>query len=148
MPHEWTRGDYTISTDRRRLDLDVIHGFLVRSYWAEGRARERVALAIENSLPFGVYHRDAQVGFARVVTDCVVIAFLADVFILEEHRGNGLGGWLVEVVTSLPELQSVRRWLLGTRDAHELYRKFGFGEPAPGILMERLNRESDKSEEA
>jgi GNAT superfamily N-acetyltransferase len=137
MIHEWTRGEYTISTDRSRLDMDVIHGFLVRSYWAEGRPRERVALAIEHSLPFGLYHGEAQVGFARVVTDHVVIAFLADVFILEAHRGKGLGAWLVEVVTSLPELRSVRRWLLGTRDAHELYRKFGFHEPIPGILMER-----------
>lgn len=144
MVHEWTRGDYTISTDRRRLDLDIIHGFLARSYWAEGRSRERVALAIEHSLPFGLYHREAQVGFARVVTDQVVIAFLADVFVLEAHRGHGLGAWLVETVMSLPELRSIRRWLLGTRDAHELYRKFGFQEPTPGVLMERLDRESDR----
>lgn len=142
--HEWTRGEYTISIDRQRLDLDVIHGFLVRTYWAEGRSRERVAQAIEHSLPFGLYHRDAQVGFARVVTDYVVIAFLADVFVLEGHRGKGLGQWLVEVVTGLPELRSIRRWLLGTRDAHELYRKFGFGEPTPGVLMERLDRDSDR----
>jgi hypothetical protein len=80
----WTRGEYVISTERERLDLDVIHGFLVRSYWAEGRSRERVARSIERSLPFGLYHREAQVGFARVVTDDVVIAFLADVFVLEK----------------------------------------------------------------
>src|SRR5205823_5869774 len=98
MVHEWTRGEYTISTDRSRLDLDVIHGFLTRSYWAAGRSRDRVALTIEQSLPFGLYHREAQVGFARVVTDHVVIAFLADVFVLEPHRGKGLGAWLVEVV--------------------------------------------------
>jgi GNAT superfamily N-acetyltransferase len=139
MVHEWTRGDYTISTDRRRLDLDVIHGFLARSYWAAGRSRERVALALEHSLPFGLYHREAQVGFARVVTDHVVIAFLADVFVLEEHRGDGLGAWLVEVVTGLSELRSVRRWLLGTRDAHGLYQRFGFRAPTPGVLMERLD---------
>src|SRR5262245_37620653 len=144
MNHEWTRGEYTISTDRQRLDLDVIHGFLTRSYWAEGRSRERVARAIEHSLPFGLYHRGAQVGFARVVTDSVVIAFLADVFVLEAHRGRGLGRWLVEVVTGLPELRSVRRWLLGTRDAHELYRKFGFREPTPGVLMERVDPDSDR----
>jgi GNAT superfamily N-acetyltransferase len=143
MVQEWTRGEYTISTDRRRLDLDVIHGFLARSYWAAGRSRERVALAIDHSLPFGLYHREAQVGFARVVTDHVVIAFLADVFVLEEHRGDGLGAWLVEVVTGLPELRSVRRWLLGTRDAHGLYRSFGFGEPTPGVLMERLDPGGD-----
>ena len=143
MTHEWTRGEYTISTDRRRLDLDVIHGFLSRTYWAEGRSRERVAHAIDHSLPFGLYDRDAQVGFARVVTDYVVLAFLADVFVLEGHRGQGLGGWLVEVATGLPELRAVRRWLLGTRDAHDLYRKFGFRDPTPGVLLERLDPESD-----
>jgi GNAT superfamily N-acetyltransferase len=144
MTHEWTRGEYTISTDRSRLDLDVIHGFLTRSYWAAGRSRERVARAIDASLPFGLYHGDTQIGFARVVTDEVVIAFLADVFVLEAYRGQGLGHWLVEVVTGLPELQPVRRWLLGTRDAHKLYRKFGFREPKPGVLLERVDPESDR----
>jgi GNAT superfamily N-acetyltransferase len=133
----WTRGEYTISTDRSRLDLDVIHGYLDRSYWAQGRSRERVAVSIAESLPFGVYRGQAQVGFARVITDHVTLAFLADVFVLEEHRGRGIGTWLVEVVTSLPELHSVKRWLLGTRDAHGLYRKFGFGPPTPEIWMER-----------
>src|SRR4051794_30782600 len=141
---EWTRGDYTISSARERLDVDVIHRFLVQSYWAEGRSRERVAQSIEHSLAFGLYHRDEQVGFARVVTDYVVLAFLADVFVLEAHRGKGLGRWLVETVTSLPDLCPMRRWLLGTRDAHELYRKFDFREPAPGVLMERVDRDSDK----
>ena len=144
MIREWTRGEYTISTDRKRLDLDIIHGFLIGSYWAEDRARERVAESIDHSLPFGLYHREEQVGFARVLTDYVVLAFLADVFVLETHRGRGLGAWLVEVVTSLPELRPIRRWLLGTRDAHDLYRKFGFGEPEPGVLMEKVDAESDK----
>jgi GNAT superfamily N-acetyltransferase len=143
MIREWTRGEYTISTDRKRLDLDIIHGFLVGSYWAEGRSRERVVQSIEHSLPFGLYLREEQVGFARVLTDYVVLAFLADVFVLEAYRGRGLGTWLVEVATSLPELRSVRRWLLGTRDAHALYRRFGFGEPKPGVLMERVDAESD-----
>jgi GNAT superfamily N-acetyltransferase len=138
MIREWRRGDYTISTDRDRLDLDVIHGFLGTSYWAKGRPRDRVAQSIEGSLPFGLYRANHQVGFARVVTDHVVLAFLADVFVIEAHRGQGLGAWLVETVTSLPELQNVRRWLLGTRDAHALYRKFGFAEPTPGVFMERL----------
>src|SRR5439155_1122793 len=96
MIHEWTRGEYTISTDPRRLDLDLIHDFLSGSYWAAGRSRERVACSIEHSLPFGLYHPGGQVGFGRVVTDYVVIAYLADVFVLEAHRGKGLGGWLVE----------------------------------------------------
>jgi len=144
MTHEWTRGEYTISTDPRRLDLDVIHGFLTRSYWAEGRSRERVALSIAHSLPFGLYHASGQVGFARVVTDHVVIAYLADVFVLEPHRGRGLAKWLVETVVGVPELRHMRRWILGTRDAHGLYRRFGFEEPARGILMEKVDPTSDR----
>lgn len=140
---EWTRGEYTISTDPGRLDLEVIHRFLVDSYWAKGRTPERVAQSIEHSLPFGLYHGEEQVGFARVVTDYVVLAFLADVFVLEPHRGRGLGSWLVEVVTGLPELNRIRRWLLGTRDGHDLYRKFGFEEPTSGVLMERVDQECD-----
>lgn len=141
----WTRGEYTISTERKRLDLDVIHGFLVRSYWARGRTRDRVSQSIAHSLPFGLYHRQEQVGFARVVTDYVVIAYLADVFVLEEHRGNGLGEWLVETAMSLPELHLMRRWLLATRDAHELYRRFGFDQPKAGVLMELVNKRSDET---
>ncbi|MDQ6769886.1 MAG: GNAT family N-acetyltransferase [Gemmatimonadota bacterium] len=144
MIHEWTRGEYTISSDRERLDIDVIHGFLARSYWAKDRTRERVIESIEHSLPFGLYHRDEQVGFARVLTDYVVLAFLADVFVLEAHRGKGLGSWLVEAITTVPELGHIRRWLLGTRDAHELYRRFGFVEPKPNVLMEKLDPESDR----
>lgn len=144
MIREWTRGEYTISTDRQRLDIDVIQGFLVHSYWAKDRTRERVVQSIEHSLPFGLYHLDKQVGFARVLTDYVVLAFLADVFVLEGHRGKGLGTWMVEVITTLPELGGIRRWLLGTRDAHKLYRQFGFGEPRPNVLMERLDPESDR----
>ena len=144
MHPEWILDDYTISTDPNRLDLDAIHGFLTTSYWAQGRSRERVAESIEQSLPFGLYHGDAQVGFARVITDYVTLAFLADVFVLEAHRGKGLGVWLVEVVTSFPELASVRRWHLLTRDAHGLYRKFGFKEPDPTRHLERVNLDSER----
>lgn len=144
MIREWTRGEYTISTDRQRLDIAVIHGFLVHSYWARDRTRERVVQSIEHSLPFGLYHLEKQVGFARVLTDYVVLAFLADVFVLEAHRGKGLGTWMVEVITTLPELGGIRRWLLGTRDAHKLYQQFGFGEPKPNVLMEKLDPESDR----
>lgn len=144
MIREWTRGEYTISTDPGRLDLDVIHGFLTRSYWAEGRPRERVAQSIRHSLPFGVHHPSGQVGFARVVTDHVVVAYLADVFVLEAHRGRGLGKWLVEVVLGVPELRAIRRWILGTRDAHGLYTRFGFTEPPRGLLLEKMDPDSDR----
>jgi GNAT superfamily N-acetyltransferase len=144
MTREWTRGEYAISTDRSRLDVDLIHAFLARSYWAEGRSRERVARSIEHSVPFGLYHASGQVGFARVVTDHVVVAYLSDVFVVEPHRGRGLGKWLVEVVLGAPELQGIRRWILGTRDAHDLYRRFGFADPAPGVLLEKMDPDSDR----
>ena len=124
---ETTLGAYLISTDRARLDLDAIHSYLsLESYWARGRSRDRVVRGIENSLPFGVYRDGAQVGFARVVTDYATFAWLADVFVLKEHRGRGLSKWLMEVILGHPELQGFRRWVLATKDAHELYRKFGF----------------------
>jgi GNAT superfamily N-acetyltransferase len=135
---EWIRGHYRVSTDPRRLDLDVIHGFLSqRSYWAEGIPREVVERSIRNSLPFGVYDDDALVGFARVVTDHATYAYLADVFVLESHRGHGLSKWLLECVLAHPDLQGLRRWHLATRDAHELYARYGFQPLAdPGNLME------------
>ena len=128
---EWRNGEYMISDERARLDLDVVHGFLSReSYWARGRSRERVERSIEHSLPFGVYRADGrQVGFARVVTDRATFAWLADVFVVPEERGRGLSKWLVECVLAHPELQGLRRWILATRDAHGLYRRYGFAEP-------------------
>ena len=129
IPNEWRRGDFVISTDRPRLQLNFIHDFLASSsYWAKGRSLEVVQRSIENSLNFGVFKGDEQVGFARVVTDYATFAWLADVFIVEKYRGEGLGVWLIEVITSHPRLQGFRRWLLATRDAHELYRRFGFTE--------------------
>jgi GNAT superfamily N-acetyltransferase len=137
---EWRRGEYTISTDRGRLDLPFVHDFLsARSYWARGRAFETVRRAAENSLSFGLYKGARQVGFARVVTDYATFAWLADVFVLEEFRGEGLGVWLVETALAHPELQSLRRWILATRDAHELYRRFGFKEiEQPQFYMHRM----------
>ena len=128
---EWRKGEYTISDDRARLDLDVVHGFLSgESYWARGRSRERVERSIEHSLPFGLYRADGrQVGFARVVTDRATFAWLADVFVVAEERGRGLSKWLVECILAHPELQGLRRWILATHDAHELYRRYGFAEP-------------------
>jgi GNAT superfamily N-acetyltransferase len=139
---EWSRGGFTISTDPERLDRARIHGFLVDSYWAKAIPREVVDRSIEGSLNFGVYEGAAQVGFARVITDRATFAYLADVFVLESHRGRGLAVWLMEVIQAHPELQSLRRWILMTRDAHELYRKFGFREiEDPGRCMEIVDRE-------
>jgi GNAT superfamily N-acetyltransferase len=120
------------------LDLEVVHGFLRRSYWAAGVPENVVRRSIENSLCFGVYRGEEQAGFARVVTDRATFAYLADVFVLEEHRGRGIGKWLVEVILSHPDLQGLRRWMLATRDAHDLYRRYAFTELArPGIFMEK-----------
>lgn len=130
--------DYTISDDPARLDLDAIHGFLSRSYWSPGIPRETVARAIANSLCFGVYLHNAQVGFARLVTDRATFAYLADVFVLEPHRGRGLSRALMEVIVAHPQVQGLRRWLLATRDAHGLYRKFGFVDLAnPALFLTR-----------
>lgn len=134
------RGDYVISTDVQRLDVLAIHAFLSRSYWSPGIPLALVQRAIDHSLCFGLFHRDEQVGFARVVTDRASFAYLADVYVLEAHRGRGLSKWLIEVVRAHPDLQGLRRFLLATRDAHELYRQFGFKELAdPSRLMEVLD---------
>ena len=120
------RENFTISTDPARLDVDTIVDFLTRAYWAKGRPRERTERAIANSLVFGLYDGDKQIGLARVVTDYSVFAYLCDVFIHEDYRAHGLGKWLMETVHNHPDLQGLRRWTLATRDAHELYRQFGW----------------------
>jgi GNAT superfamily N-acetyltransferase len=139
MTSEWRRDEYTISTDKERLNVSLIHDFLSNtSYWATGREIEIVQRSIENSLNFGLYHGDEQVGFARVVTDYATFAWLADVFLLEDHRGRGLGTWLMQIIISHPSLQGFRRWVLSTKDAHELYRRVGFRElHRPERWMER-----------
>jgi GNAT superfamily N-acetyltransferase len=117
---------YSISCDRDKLDLGVVHGFLSTSYWSPGLPIDVLRRAIAGSLCFGLYHGNAQVGFARVVTDKATFAYLCDVFVLEEHRGKKLGRWLMESVASHPDLQGLRRFVLVTRDAHGLYEQFGF----------------------
>ncbi len=138
MPHERRKGDYLISTDAARLDLDVVHTFLRESYWASGIPLEVVKRSIEHSLSFGLYHEDRHIGFARVITDYATFAYVCDVFVLDSYRGRGLGTWLMRVVVEHPDLQGLRRWVLATRDAHELYRKFGFtGLARPEGWMEK-----------
>jgi GNAT superfamily N-acetyltransferase len=123
---EWLRGAFSISTDPDRLDRAIIHEFLRGSYWARGIDRRTVERSIDGALCFGVYEGAAQVGFARVITDRATFAYVADVFVLDSHRGRGLGVWLMEAVRAHPDLQGLRRWILMTRDAHGLYEKSGF----------------------
>ncbi|HYM35325.1 MAG TPA: GNAT family N-acetyltransferase [Steroidobacteraceae bacterium] len=122
----WSRPPFSVSTDRSRLDIDVIHGFLTRSYWSPGISRELVVRAIDHSLCFGLFHEDAQIGFARAITDCATFAYLADVFVLEEWRGRDLSKFMMECIKSHPDMRNLRRWLLATKDAHGLYKQFGF----------------------
>ena len=127
MAEIWERDGYVISTDRSRLNIDLIHDFLSKtSYWAIDRARDVVERSIDNSLSFGVYKGNDQVGFARVVTDYATFAWIADVFVLPEHRGQGLSKWLMDVMLSHSQLQGFRRWVLATKDAHGLYERYGF----------------------
>jgi len=138
MSREWRRDGYVISTDASRLDLRVVHDFLKTSYWAAGVPFEVVERSVRNSMVFGVYSGEEQVGFARVVTDRATFAYLADVFVLETHRGRGVGKWLMKTIFSHPDLQGLRRFMLATRDAHELYRRHGFDDlGSPQIFMER-----------
>jgi GNAT superfamily N-acetyltransferase len=138
---EWRRDEYVLSTDRARLDLDRIHRFLAEeSYWARGVTRDVVARSIDGALSLGIYREGGQVGFARVVTDCTRVAYLMDVFIDEEHRGRGLGTWLARVIRTHPDLAGVTRWLLATKDAHEVYQRAGWTAVRhPEWLMEVLN---------
>lgn len=163
---EHRRGEFLISTDPGRLDLDVIHNFLTNCYWARGVPREVVARSIEHALCFGIYDggdaspclaKEArpfdraqgkhgaprvgsfkQVGFARVISDFATVAYVGDVFVLESHRGRGLGKWLMECIMKNPGLQNLRRWILTTRDAHGLYAQVGFTPvKSPERYMER-----------
>lgn len=118
---------FEISTEKQRLDIDLIHRFLTEeSYWAKTRTLEQTRIAIENSICFGVYQGERQIGFARVVTDQATFAYVGDVFVLDEFRGQGIGKQLMEVIIADPRLQGLRRWVLATRDAHGLYEQFEF----------------------
>ncbi len=123
------KDEFTISTEKQRLNLDVIHKFLSEdSYWARERSIEQTKTAIENSICFGLYDGDRQIGFARVVSDRATFAYIGDVFVLSEYRGRGLSKWLMQVIVDHPELQGLRRWVLATKDAHGLYEQFEFAQ--------------------
>ncbi len=129
---------YTISTDQDKLDIEVIHQYLSKeSYWAQNIPIEVVKRSIANSFCFGVYLHDKQIGFARMITDKATFGYLADVFILPEHRGKGLSKWLIATIHAHPELQGLRRWMLGTKDAHGLYKQFGW-LPLPEEIVPRF----------
>lgn len=136
---EARRGSLQISTDPALLDLDAICAFLSRSYWASSRSRDRIEASLRNSLVFGVYDGQRQVGMARIVSDYATFAWLCDVFVDESYRGKGIGKWLMETVVSYPDLQGLKRMLLVTRDAHGLYSQYGFTPLAnPSGWMERV----------
>jgi GNAT superfamily N-acetyltransferase len=144
--YEVRRDGFTISTDRARLDRDAIYRYLSEeSYWAAGMARGVFERTVAGSLPFGLYEPDgAQIGYARVVTDFAVFAWLSDVYVLQAYRGKGLGHFLVGSVMAHPRLQGLRRWMLSTRDAHRIYAEYGFGDVDAKALMTRVDRESHK----
>jgi len=137
----YIRGEYRITTDRDKQDIVVIHDFLSNhSHWSRGIPIETVRKSIDNSLNFGLFHQDKQVGYARLITDYATIAYLGDVFVLPEYRGYGLSKWLMEVVMSHPDLEGLRRWVLLTSDAHGLYEKTGWKRIAqPERYMEWHN---------
>ena len=128
-----------ISTDKSKLQIEVIHQFLTNSYWGKGRTLDEVKKTIEHCLCFGVYSENRQIGFARVVTDYTVFAYLMDVFILPEYRGKGYSKQLMENIVENPQLQSCKVWMLKTSDAHSLYKQFGYSElKYPERVMERI----------
>ncbi|MPS72146.1 MAG: N-acetyltransferase [Chryseobacterium sp.] len=139
----YNKNDFYISTDKSKMDIETIHRYLSEeSYWAKGVPREIVEKSVANSFCFGVFYQDKQVGFAKVITDFTTIAYLGDVFILDEFRGLGLSKSLMENIMNHPELQGFRRWILLTADAHELYKKFGWSsikEPARWMEVHTKN---------
>jgi ribosomal protein S18 acetylase RimI-like enzyme len=136
-PYECQDGDYTVSTDPTRLDLDFVHGFLANeSYWSKGVARETVERFVQHSLNFGLYSAGEQVGYLRIITDYTTFAYISDVFVAAPHRGQGLGQMLMRCAMAHPDLQGLRKWALDTRDAQSLYYRFGFRvPPLPGRHM-------------
>lgn len=139
---ESVRGEYTISTDRARIDIAAVHDFLSKTYWSPGIPEDVVRRGIAGALCFGIYHGRDQVGFARVITDRATYAYLSDVYVLEAHRGRGLAKWMMELVMAHPSLQGLRRFALSTRDAHALYEQFGFQIVAnPERQMEIMRRD-------
>lgn len=139
---EWNKKEFLITTDKSRINVEILHQFLSGTYWAENIPVQTVRKSIENSLCFSVLHQNNFIGFARVISDFATFAYLADVFIIPEYRGQGLSSWLMEIIINHPDLQGLRRFTLATRDAHGLYLKFGFTLfDKPERWMQRHNPE-------
>jgi GNAT superfamily N-acetyltransferase len=136
----YARGEFTISDEPSAVDLDAVHDFLRRSYWAENIPRDTLARAIVNCIPFSAFHGEQQVGFARVITDRATYAYLSDVYVLESHRGRGLSVFLMDTIMAHPDLQGLRRFGLTTRDAAGLYRRYGFVEISNSARHMEINR--------
>ena len=137
---EYKKDDFYITTDFESIDFDAVCSLLGKSYWANSRKRDVIIKSFKNSLSFSLFHNDKQIGVVRVITDYATFAYLCDVIIDEEYRHKGLGVWFLECVFKHPELQSLRRWCLATKDAHELYKKFGFENLSnPERFMEVFN---------
>jgi GNAT superfamily N-acetyltransferase len=139
---QWTRDDYRLSTDIDEFDFDAVHRYLSEvAYWSPGIAREKVERAARHSLAFGLFLRDEQIGYARMITDTATFAYLADVFVLPAHQGAGLGKWMMQCVMAHPDLQGLRRMMLVTSDAHGLYARLGFGASRhPERIMEKIGK--------
>ena len=138
---QWSRGPFRISTSQELLDINFIHQYLSKdSYWARHIPRETVEKAIQGSLCFGIYHEQEQTGFSRVITDFATLAYLADLFVVEKFRRQGLSKWLLDCMQLHSALQDLRRWMLATRDAHGLYQRYGFKKlQSPENIMELHN---------
>jgi N-acetylglutamate synthase-like GNAT family acetyltransferase len=137
---DYQKDDFYITSDSRKIDVDVVCSLLKESYWANTRKRDVIIKSFESSLCFSLFHKDKQIGFTRVITDCATFAYLCDVIISDEYRNNGLGQWLIECVFKHPDLENLRRWVLITRDAQEFYKNHGFTSlNAPERYMEIFN---------
>jgi len=140
MVYHVIKGEYSISTDKRKLNIPTIHNYLKKAYWSKNIPIYLVQKSIKGSICFGVYHHKRQVGFARVITDLTTFGYLADVFVIPEYQGNGLGKFLIKTIMECPDFQGFRSWSLGTKDAHGLYLKYGFKEMEnPKIWMRKVN---------
>jgi GNAT superfamily N-acetyltransferase len=145
MTQRWSKDNFIISMDKKKLDSEVIYQFLTNSYWAKGRTLDEVICSIKNSICFGLYDGNKQIGFARIITDSILFAYLCDVFILPHYQRQGLGKWLIDTIFNVQELRNIKTWTLATKDAHDLYEKFKFKlhqHPENLMVRRKVNEQS------